>query len=172
MNYIPLRTELTPMNSSCTLGNLKELPAFGRAIPLRIHTENMPSRVFGVLTKNIIMNDLTNQKTALRSLFKHLTDGGFSIKSVEPQHVEDDDDIFLVTKITAYGEIIEHYFVYDDDYILTVEKDGKYAHILQTWWGGVEGLYSNASCDKEIFDDLEKVSEEWYDEMQAKDIQF
>ena len=118
------------------------------------------------------MNDLTNQKTALRSLFKHLTDGGFSIKSVEPQNVEDDDDIFLVTKITAYGEIIDHYFVYDDDYILTVEKDGKSARILQTWWGGVEGLYSNASCDKEIFDDLEKVSEEWYDEMQAKDIQF
>jgi hypothetical protein len=51
MNYIPLRTELTPMNSSCTFGNLKELLAFGRAIPLRIHTRNIPSRIFGVLTK-------------------------------------------------------------------------------------------------------------------------
>jgi len=132
----------------------------------------MPSRVFGVLTKIIIMNDLTNQKTALRSLFKHLTDGGFSIKSVEPQTVEDDDDIFLVTKITAYGEIIDHYFVYDDDYILTVEKDGKTARILQTWFGGVEGLFTNASSHKDIYDDLDKVSEDWYDEMEAKDIQF
>ena len=118
------------------------------------------------------MKDLTNEKTALRSLFKHLTDGGFSIKSVEPQNVEDDDDIFLVTKITAYGEIIDHYFVYDDDYILTVEKDGKTARILQTWWGGVEGLYTNASVHKAISEDLDKVSEEWYDEMQEKDIQF
>ena len=119
------------------------------------------------------MNDLTNQKTALRSLFKHLTDGGFSIKSVEPQDVEDDDDIFLVTKITAFGEIIEHYFVYGNcECILTVEKDGKYARILQTWWGGVEGLYSNASCDKEIFDDLEKATESWWDEMEEKEIQF
>ena len=118
------------------------------------------------------MKDLTNEKIALRSLFKHLTDGGFSIKSVEPQHVEDDDDIFLVTKITAFGEIIEHYFVYDDDYILTVEKDGKTARILQTWWGGTEGLYTNASAPKELFDDLEKATESWWDEMEAKDIQF
>ena len=118
------------------------------------------------------MKDLTNQRTALRSLFKHLTDGGFSIKSVEPQEVEDDDDILLVTKITDFGTIIEHYFVYDDDYILTVEKDGKTARILQTWFGGVEGLYANASVHKDICDDLDKVSEDWYVEMLEKEIQW
>ena len=118
------------------------------------------------------MKDLTNEKIALRSLFKHLTDGGFSIKSVEPQDVEEDDDILLVTKITTFDGILDHYFVYDDDYILTVEKDGKTARILQTWFGGVEGLFTNASSHKDIYDDLDKVSEDWYNEMEAKDIQF
>jgi len=118
------------------------------------------------------MKDLINEKIALRSLFKHLTDGGFSIKSVEPQEVEDDDDILLVTKITDFGTIIDHYFVYDDDYILTVEKDGKTARILQTWYGGVEGLYANASVHKDICDDLDKVSEDWYVEMLEKEIQW
>ena len=118
------------------------------------------------------MKDLTNERRALRSLFKHLNLGGFSLKSIEPQHVEEDEDILLITKETTYDQMFDHYFVYDDDYILTVEKDGKSARILQTWWGGVEGLYTNASVPKEIFDDLEKVSEEWYDEMEEKDIQF
>jgi len=172
MRYIPLNTLKTPMNSSCTSSNLKDLPAFEAGYTLKDTHKEYLVKGIRCLNQNIIMKDLTNEKIALRSLFKHLTDGGFSIKSVEPQTVEDDDDIFLVTKITAFGEIIEHYFVYDDDYILTVEKDGKVARILQTWWGGVEGLYTNASVPKEIFDDLEKVSEEWYDEMEAKDIQF
>jgi hypothetical protein len=135
----------------------------------------MPSSVFGVLTKNIIMKDLTNQRTALRSLFKHLKDGGFTINALEPQahyDIEDDNDILLITKDTTFNEIFDFYFDYDDDYILTVEKDGKSARILQTWYGGTEGLYSDASIPEEIFDDLEKVSEEWYDEMEAKDIQF
>jgi hypothetical protein len=115
------------------------------------------------------------KKTALQSLFKHLKDGGFTIKALEPSEnydYEEDEDILLVTKDTTFDEIFEFYFVYDDDYILTVEKNGKSARILQTWWGGVEGLYSNASIPKEIFDDLEKVSEEWYDEMESKEIQW
>ena len=118
------------------------------------------------------MKDLTNERTALRSLFKHLKDGGFTIKEVEPQHLEDDEEILKVTEATTFDAIFDYYFVYDDDYILTVEKDGKSARILQTWWGGTEGLYTNASVPKEIFDDLEKVSEEWYDEMVEKEIQF
>jgi hypothetical protein len=118
------------------------------------------------------MKDLTNERTALRSLFKHLKASGFSIKEVEPQHLEDDEEILKVTESTTFDAIFDYYFVYDDDYILTVEKDGKSARILQTWWGGVEGLYTNASVPKEIFDDLEKATESWYDEMQAKDIQF
>lgn len=128
------------------------------------------------------MKDLTNERTALRSLFKHLTDGGFSIKSVEPQDVEEDDDIAeirvpsefasSVTKDTTFDQIFDHYFVYDDDYILTVEKDGKTARILQTWFGGVEGLYTNASAHKDIYDDLDKVSEDWYNEMVEKEIQW
>jgi len=128
------------------------------------------------------MKDLTNERTALRSLFKHLTDGGFSIKSVEPQDVEEDDDIAeirvpsefasSVTKDTTFDQIFDHYFVYDDDYILTVEKDGKTARILQTWYGGVEGLFTNASAHKDIYDDLDKVSEDWYDEMVEKEIQW
>ncbi len=128
------------------------------------------------------MKDLTNERTALRSLFKHLTDGGFSIKSVEPQDVEEDDDIAeirvpsefasSVTKDTTFDQIFDHYFVYDDDYILTVEKDGKTARILQTWYGGVEGLYTNASAHKDIYDDLDKVSEGWYNEMVEKEIQW
>ena len=115
------------------------------------------------------------RRTALQSLFKHLKDGGFTIKALEPSEnydYEEDEDILLVTKDTTFDEIFEFYFAYDDDYILTVEKDGKSARILQTWWGGVEGLYSNASIPKEIFDDLEKVSEEWYDEMESKEIQW
>jgi hypothetical protein len=121
------------------------------------------------------MKDLTNQKTALQSLFKHLKDGGFTINALEPQahyDIEDDNDILLITKDTTFNEIFDFYFDYDDDYILTVEKDGKSARILQTWYGGTEGLYSDASVHKDIFDDLEKVSEEWYDEMEEKDIQF
>ena len=118
------------------------------------------------------MKDLTNERRALRSLFKHLTNGGFSIKSVEPRDVEEDDDILPVTKITAFSEILDHYFVYDDDYILTVEKDGKTARILQTWYGGVEGLYANASSHKDIYDDLDKVSDDWYNEMVEKEIQW
>lgn len=121
------------------------------------------------------MKDLTNERTALQSLFKHLKDGGFTINALEPSEnydYEDDNDILLITKDTTFKEIFDFYFDYDDDYILTVEKDGKSARILQTWWGGVEGLYTNASVPKEIFDDLEKVSEEWYDEMVEKEIQF
>ena len=118
------------------------------------------------------MKDLTNERTALRSLFKHLKDEGFTLLKVEPQHLEDDDDILLITKDTTFDEIFDFYFVYDDDYILTVRKNGWVARILQTWWGGVEGLYSNASASKEIFDDLEKATESWYDEMEEKDIQF
>ncbi len=128
------------------------------------------------------MKDLTNERTALRSLFKHLTDGGFSIQAVEPQDVEEDDDIAeirvpsefasSVTKDTTFDQIFDHYFVYDDDYILTVEKDGKTARILQTWYGGVEGLYTNASAHKDIYDDLDKVSEGWYNEMVEKEIQW
>ena len=128
------------------------------------------------------MKDLTNERTALRSLFKHLTDGGFSIKSVEPQDVEEDDDIAeirvpsefasSVTKDTTFDQIFDHYFVYDDDYILTVEKDGKTARILQTWYGGVEGLFTNASAHKDIYDDLDKVSDDWYNEMEEKEIQW
>ena len=118
------------------------------------------------------MKDLINEKIALRSLFKHLTDGGFSIKSVEPQEVEEDEDILPVTKDTTFDQIFDHYFVYDDDYILTVEKDGKTARILQTWFGGVEGLYANASVHKDIYDDLDKVSDDWYNEMEEKEIQW
>jgi len=120
------------------------------------------------------MNDLTNQKTALQSLFKHLKDGGFAIKEVEPQHLEEDeeDEILKVTKDTTFDEIFDYYFVYDDDYILTVEKDGKVARILQTWWGGAEGLYANASVHEAISEDLDSVTDDWWDEMEAKDIQF
>ena len=132
------------------------------------------------------MKDLTNQKIALRSLFKHLERKGFSIISFEPQNLEDEDEILYLKdilnpqlydgqvyrRIKALDKIYEFYFEYDDDYILTVEKHGKYARILQTWWGGVEGLYSNASCDKEIFDDLEEATEKWWDVMEAKEIQF
>lgn len=120
------------------------------------------------------MNDLTNQKTALQSLFKHLKSSGFTIKEVEPQHLEDDeeDEILKVTEATTFDAIFDYYFVYDDDYILTVERDGKIARILQTWWGGTEGLYSNASADKELYEDLEEATESWWDEMEEKDIQF
>ena len=121
------------------------------------------------------MKDLTNEKIALRSLFKHLTDGGFTINALEPQEhydIEDDNDILLITKDTTFKEIFDFYFDYDDDYILTVEKDGKSARILQTWYGGTEGLYTNASVHKAISEDLDKVSEEWYDEMEEKEIQF
>ena len=118
------------------------------------------------------MKDLTNERTALRSLFKHLKESGFSIKEVEPQHLEDDEEILKVTEATTFDAIFDYYFVYDDDYILTVEKDGKTARILQTWFGGVEGLFTNASSHKDIYDDLDKVSEDWYNEMEAKDIQF
>lgn len=118
------------------------------------------------------MKDLTNEKIALRSLFKQLLKSGFTIKEVEPQHLEEDEETLKITDNTSFNEIFEYYFVYDDDYILTVEKDGKNARILQTWWGGTEGLYSNASASKEIFDDLEKASEAWWDEMEKKDIQF
>ena len=121
------------------------------------------------------MKDLTNERTALRSLFKHLTNGGFSIQAVEPQEnydIEEDEDILLVTKDTTFTEIFDFYFVYDDDYILTVEKDGKTARILQTWFGGVEGLFTNASSHKDIYDDLDKVSEDWYNEMEEKEIQW
>ena len=86
--------------------------------------------------------------------------------------VEEDEDILPVTKDTTFDQIFDHYFVYDDDYILTVEKDGKTARILQTWYGGVEGLYSNSSSHKDIYDDLDKVSEDWYDEMEEKEIQW
>jgi len=130
----------------------------------------------GVLTNNpiIIMKDLTNERTALRSLFKHLKDGGFTIKEVEPQHLEEDeeDEILKVTEATTFDAIFDYYFVYDDDYILTVEKDGKVARILQTWWGGAEGLYSNASVHEAISEDLDSVTDDWWDEMEAKDIQF
>ena len=172
MNFIPLNTLKTPMNSFFTLGNLKDLPAFEAGYTLKDTHREYAVKGIRCLNQNIIMKDLTNQRTALRSLFKHLTDGGFSIKSVEPQDVEEDDDILLVTKITTFDGILDHYFVYDDDYILTVEKDGKTARILQTWFGGVEGLFTNASSHKDIYDDLDKVSEDWYNEMEAKDIQF
>jgi len=172
MNYTPLNTLKTPMNSSCTLGSLKDLPAFEAGYTLKdTHREYAVKRI-RCLNQNIIMKDLTNQRTALRSLFKHLKVSGFSINEVEPQHLEDDDDILLITKDTTFDEIFDFYFVYDDDYILTVRKNGWVARILQTWWGGVEGLYTNASVPKEIFDDLEKATESWYDEMQEKDIQF
>jgi len=120
------------------------------------------------------MKDLTNEKTALRSLFKHLKDGGFTIKEVEPQHLEEDeeDEILKVTEATTFDAIFDYYFVYDDDYILTVEKDGKVARILQTWWGGAEGLYSNASVHEAISEDLDSVTDDWWDEMEAKEIQF
>ena len=121
------------------------------------------------------MKDLTNERTALRSLFKHLTKGGFSIQAVEPQEnydIEEDEDILLVTKDTTFTEIFDFYFEYDDDYILHVEKDGKTARILQTWFGGVEGLFTNASSHKDIYDDLDKVSEDWYNEMEEKEIQW
>ena len=121
------------------------------------------------------MKDLTNQRTALQSLFKHLKDGGFTINALEPSEnydYEEDNDILLITKDTSFKEIFDFYFDYDDDYILTVEKDGKSARILQTWWGGVEGLYTNASVHEAISEDLDAVTDDWYDEMQAKDIQF
>ena len=165
---------MTPMNSFCTLGNLKDLPAFEAGYTLKDTHREYAVKGIRCLNQNIIMKDLTNERTALRSLFKHLKDGGFTIKEVEPQHLEEDeeDEILKVTKDTTFDEIFDYYFVYDDDYILTVEKDGKSARILQTWYGGTEGLYSDASVPKEIFDDLEKVSEEWYDEMEEKEIQF
>ena len=118
------------------------------------------------------MKDLTNECRALRSLFKHLNLGGFSLKSIEPQHVEEDEDILLITKDTTYDQMFDHYFVYDDDYILTVDKDGKTARILQTLYGGVEGLYADASVHKDIYNDLDKVSDDWYNEMEEKEIQW
>jgi len=118
------------------------------------------------------MKELTQERKALKSLFKHLKDGGFSIKALEPQGLEDDDDILPITKDTSFETIFDYYFEWDDDHILTVEKEGKSARILQTWYGGTEGLYSNASVPKEIFDDLEKATESWWDEMEEQDIQF
>lgn len=163
------------MNSFCTLGNLKDLPAFEAGYTLKDTHKEYLVKGIRCLNQNIIMKDLTNQRTALQSLFKHLKDGGFTINALEPQEhydIKDDNDILLITKDTTFNEIFDFYFDYDDDYILTVEKDGKSARILQTWYGGTEGLYTNASVPEEIFDDLEKVSEEWYDEMEEKDIQF
>jgi len=112
------------------------------------------------------------KRHAIKSLFKHLKLEGFSIKGLEPQYLEDDEDLLEIKEDTPFETIMEHYFTYDDDYMLTVEKDGKTARILQTWWGGVEGLYSDAVVPKEIFDDLERASETWYDEMQEKEIDF
>jgi len=163
---------MTPMNSFCTLGNLKDLPAFEAGYTLKDTHKEYPVKGIRCLNQNIIMKDLTNEKTALRSLFKHLKDGGFSIKALEPQGLEDDDDILPITKDTSFETIFDYYFEWDDDHILTVEKEGKSARILQTWYGGTEGLYTNASAPKELFDDLEKATESWWDEMQEKDIQF
>jgi hypothetical protein len=119
------------------------------------------------------MNDLTNQRTALRSLFKHLKSSGFSIKSVEPRYAVDDEEVLYIEEDTTFNEIFDYYFVYDSEYLLSVEKDGKSALILQTWWGGTEGLYSDATVQtKEVFDDLEKATESWWDEMEEKEIQF
>lgn len=163
---------MTPMNSFCTLGNLKDLPAFEAGYTLKDTHKEYPVKGIRCLNQNIIMKDLTNEKIALRSLFKHLKDGGFSIKALEPQGLEDDDDILPITKDTSFETIFDYYFEWDDDHILTVEKEGKLARILQTWYGGTEGLYSNASVPKELFDDLEKATESWWDEMEEKEIQF
>jgi len=131
---------------------------------------------------------------ALKSLWKHLEKAGFGFVSVEPDSGEE-DEVFGHTDMqkhklfkwgkhfdytNEYGEeyrytdqsIYEYYEAYDDDYILTVVKDGKEARILQTWYGGVEGLYSNASAHKDIYDDLDEASDKWYDEMERKDIQW
>jgi len=148
------------------------LPAFEAGYTLKDTHREYAVKGIRCLNQIIIMKDLTNERTALRSLFKHLKESGFSIKEVEPQHLEDDEEILKVTEATTFDAIFDYYFVYDDDYILTVEKDGKTARILQTWWGGTEGLYTNASVPKELFDDLEKATESWWDEMQEKDIQF
>jgi hypothetical protein len=134
---------------------------------------------------------------ALRSLFQHLVQAGFDFVSIEPQCLDigEEDEVFGHTAFQQHqlfkwgkhfdytnqkGEeyrysdqsIYEYYEAYDDDYILTVVKDGKQARILQTWYGGVEGLYSNASAHKDIYDDLEEASDKWYDEMERKDIQW
>jgi len=124
MNFIPLNTLMTPMNSFCTLGNLKDLPAFEAGYTLKDTHREYAVKGIRCLNQNIIMKDLTNERTALRSLFKHLKDGGFTIKEVEPQHLEEDeeDEILKVTKDTTFDEIFDYYFVYDDDYILTVER--------------------------------------------------
>jgi len=166
---------MTPMNSFCTLGNLKDLPAFEAGYTLKDTHKEYLVKGIRCLNQNIIMKDLTNEKIALRSLFKHLKDGGFTINALEPQahyDIEDDNDILLITKDTSFETIFDYYFEWDDDHILTVEKEGKSARILQTWYGGTEGLYTNASAPKELFDDLEKATESWWDEMQEKDIQF
>jgi hypothetical protein len=118
------------------------LPAFEAGYTLKDTHREYPVKGIRCLNQNIIMKDLTNQKTALQSLFKHLKDGGFTINALEPQahyDIEDDNDILLITKDTTFKEIFDFYFDYDDDYILTVEKDGKSARILQTWYGGSRG---------------------------------
>lgn len=134
---------------------------------------------------------------ALKSLWKHLEKAGFGFVSIEPQCLDigEEDEVFGHTDMqkhklfkwgkhfdytNEYGEeyrytdqsIYEYYEAYDDDYILTVVKDGKEARILQTWYGGVEGLYSNASAHKDILSDLDEPTEKWYDEMVRKDIQW
>ena len=123
-------------------------------------------------TQYIIMKDLTNQRTALQSLFKHLKNEGFAPIKVEPTDLEEGEEVLEIKEETTFDEIFDFYFVYDADYILTVRKNGWVARILQTWWGGVEGLYSDASCSKAIFDDLERASEKWYEEMERKEIQW
>lgn len=148
-------------------------------------------------TEKYKKTDRYAKSKALKSLWKHLEKAGFGFVSVEPQCLDydEEDEVFGHTDIqrhklfkwgkhfdytNEYGEeyrytnqsIYEYYMAYDDDYILTVVKDGKQARILQTWYGGVEGLYSNASAHKDIYDDLDEASDKWYDEMERKDIQW
>lgn len=119
------------------------------------------------------------KRHAIKSLFKHLKLEGFSIKELEPYHLEDYEDLLEIKEDTPFETIMEHYFTYDEDYILSVEKDGVKFRVLQTWWGGVEGLWSDYSWERlghpkavQIREDIDRASDKWYDEMQEKEIDF
>ena len=122
------------------------------------------------------MKDLTQERKALKSIFKHLIKEGFQVVAVEPTSLDigEEDEILQVNKDTSFDEIFDYYFEWDDDYILVVkhtEKDGS-ARILQTWYGGVEGLYTDASVSDSVRDEFDRATDAWYDEVQEQDIQF
>jgi 3-methyladenine DNA glycosylase/8-oxoguanine DNA glycosylase len=122
------------------------------------------------------MKDLTQERKALKSIFKHLKREGFEIVAVEPTSLDigEEDEILQVNKDTSFETIFDYYFEWDDDYILVVkhtEKDGG-ARILQTWFGGAEGLYTDASVNDSVRDEFDRATDAWYDEMEEQDIQF